>query len=802
MRRQKTLLGTVFVLAVICFTASPLLVNAQTVPPVAFANPVDYTTGTLPFADAVGDFNGDGIPDLAVVNYQSNNVSVLLGNGDGTFQTQSLYTVGTEPSAITVGDFNGDGALDIAVADELGETIAVLINKNDGSGNFNSAVLYAAGHAPRGIATGSLRNNGILDLVVANNLGGDVTVFLGNGDGTFQAGVNYAADTNPKSVALGDFSGNGILDIACANHDTNNVSILMGNGDGTFQAPVDYDTGVDPRHVVTYDFNKDGNLDLAVANGGESTVSILYGNGDGTFQPQIKYNTQTSPRWLAVADYNNDGNLDIASSNYDAKSVSVLLGTGLSTAGQAFLAAQNYIVGPNPTGLAAGVFTSNGLPDIAVTVGGLPTAPNTYLAVLLNIPATTTPNALTFPTQAMGTTSASKAVTLTNQSPNALTISSIAVTGTDSGDFAETNNCGSSLSASSSCTINVTFSPKGINTRTASVTITDSVPGGSQSIALSGTGTAALFSPTSVAFGSQPVGTTSVPQTITLTNEASSSMTISSIAVAGTNAADFAETNTCGSSLAAKASCTISATFTPATAGTFSASIKVTDNGGGTSQSVALSGTGSGSVSVSPTSITFPLQVLETASAPKTVTLSNGSASALTITSLAFSGTDPNDFSQTNNCGSSLASGSTCTISIVFTPANINHRSATLTITDSAGTQTVALSGTSTAVSFSPTSLTFPATNVGTTSTAQSITLSNVSGSEAITITSITITGTDSSEFAETNTCGTSVAKKSSCTISVTFTPSATGSATASVSVTDNGGTSPQTVPLSGTGQN
>jgi hypothetical protein len=801
MRRRKTLLGTVLILTAFCF-AIPLTINAQTVPPVAFANPVDYTTGTLPFADAVGDFNGDGILDLAVVNYSSNNVSVLLGNGDGTFQAQTLYTVGTEPSAITVGDFNSDGALDIAVADEIGETIAVLINNNNGTGTFQPAVLYAAGHAPRGIATGSLRNNGILDLVVANNLGGDVTVFLGNGNGTFQAGVNYAADTNPKSVALGDFSNNGILDIACANHDTNNVSILMGNGDGTFQAPVDYDTGVDPRHVVTYDFNKDGNLDLAVANGGESDISILYGNGDGTFQPQIKYNTGTSPRWLAVADYNNDGILDVASSNYDDKNVSVLLGTGLSTAGQAFLPMQNYAVGPNPTGLAAGVFTSNGLPDIAVTVGGLPTAPNTYLAVLLNVPAVFSPASLTFTQQALGSTSAAKNVTLTNHGSTALTISSVGVTGTDPNDFAETNTCGSSLAAEASCTLSVTFSPKGINNRTATLTVTDSVPGGSQSVPLQGVGTAASFSPTSLTFATQTVGTSSSPQVITLTDQSATAITISSIAITGTNASDFSQTNSCGSGIAGKASCTISVTFTPATTGTFSAAITVTDNAGGTSQSVPLSGTGGGSFSVSPTSLTFPLQILKTTSAAQNVTLTNGSASAVTISSIAFSGADATDFAQTNNCGSSVASNSTCTIAVTFTPANINHRAGTMTITDSAGTQTVTLSGTSTAAEFSPTSLTFAAQNVGTTSAAQTITLTDVSGGSAITITSLTITGTDSGDFAQTNTCGTSVPAKKSCTISVTFTPVATGARTASISVTDNAGGSPQTVPLSGTGQN
>jgi hypothetical protein len=173
----------------------------------------------------------------------------------------------------------------------------------------------------------------------------------------------------------------------------------------------------------------------------------------------------------------------------------------------------------------------------------------------------------------------------------------------------------------------------------------------------------------------------------------------------------------------------------------------------------------------------------------------------LTISSIAITGTNTADFSQTNNCGTSLAGNSSCTINVTFKPTNINHRSATLTITDSVGTQTVTLAGTSTAASFSPTSLTFAAQTVGTTSTSQTITLTNVSGGTAITITSITITGTNPTDFAQTNTCGTSVLPKKSCTITVTFTPSATGARSASVSVADNAGLSPQTVPLSGTGQ-
>jgi hypothetical protein len=807
MHQQKTLLGTILVLAVICLAGSQLIVHAAggaivpSVPPVSFAAPVDYTTGTLPFANAVGDFNGDHILDIAVANYSSNNVSVLLGKGDGTFEGALNYTVGTEPSAITVADLNNDGAPDIAVADEIGKTIAVLINNADGTGTFKPAVLYPAGQAPRGIVAGDLRGIGIIDLVVANNLGGNVTVFLGNGDGTFKPAVNYTAHTNPKSVALGVFSSNGILDIAVANHNTNDVSILMGNGDGTFKGPVNYPTGIDPRHVLAFDFNKDGKLDLAVANGGESTVSILYGNGDGTFQPQVKYTANTSPRWLAVADYNNDGFLDIATSNYDAKNVSVLLGTGSSVAGQAFITPTSYTVGNNPTGLVAADFNGDGLPDIAVTVGGLPTAPNKIMAVLLNVSVTVSPTSLTFLAQALGTSSTPQAVTLNNRAPNSLTITNIGFTGTNAGDFSETNNCGSALSGNASCTINVTFTPKGINNRVASLTITDSAPGGSQTVAIKGVATSVSLSPTSLTFASQIVGTTSPSQAITLNNLSGSTLAISKIAVTGTNATDFAETNNCGTGVGGKKSCSITVTFTPTAAGTRSAAITITDNGGASPQSVPLTGTGAPAASVSPTSLTYPLQVLSTSSAPQAVTLSNLVSSTLTISSIAISGTHAADFSQTNNCGSGIAGNSSCSINVTFKPTSINSLSATLTITDSAGTQTVPLTGTGTAASLSPTSLTFAAQTVGTTSPGQATTLTNASGGTAITIASITITGTNAADFEQTNTCGSSVAPKKSCTISVTFTPAATGVRSASVSVADNAGGSPQTVPLTGSGQ-
>jgi hypothetical protein len=592
---RKSFIQTIAVITVLLLAGTQLLLRAsggRSVPPAGFSTPVDYTVGTLPFANAVGDFNGDHILDIAVANYNSNNVSILLGNGDGTFQPAVNYMIGTEPSAITAVDLNKDGATDLAIADEIGRTVAVLINKADGTGTFKAPVLYPAGRAPRGIVAGDLRGIGIQDLVVANNLGNDVSIFLGNGDGTFQPAIDYPAHIHPKSVAVGYFNNDNHLDIACANHDSNDVSILIGNGDGTFKAPVNYLVGLNPRYVTVADFNKDGKADLVTANGGASSISVLYGNGDGTFQTQVAYVAAVSPRWLAVDDYDGDGFLDIATSNYGGGSVSVLLGTGSSTAGSEFLPSISYNVGKNPTGIASGDFNGDGKPDLAVTIGGLPTAPNTLMAVLLNTPVVLSPNTVTFPTKVVGTHTNAHAIALHNLSANSLTISNISITGTNPSDFLQTNNCGAALSGNGSCTIEVIFKPTNIDVRLANLVVTGSAVGGSQTASLIGTGTAVALSPANLVFTSQAVGTTSPVQTIKLTDASATALTISGIAITGPNAADFVETNTCGTGVTGRTSCTISVTFQPTATGARTAAVSITDNGGASPQSVLLTGTG------------------------------------------------------------------------------------------------------------------------------------------------------------------------------------------------------------------
>jgi len=211
--------------------------------------------------------------------------------------------------------------------------------------------------------------------------------------------------------------------------------------------------------------------------------------------------------------------------------------------------------------------------------------------------ASLSPTSLTFASQVVGATSAAQTITLNNTGNLALSISSIALTGTNASDFAQTNNCGASVAAGTNCTISVTFKPTAGGTRTAAVTLTDNATGSPQTVSLTGTGTsagpAASLSPTSLAFGNQqPIDVTSSAQTVTLSNTGNAALSITSLALTGTNAGDFDQSNTCPSSLAAGDNCTIVVFFTPSIAGTEAASLSITDTASGSPQTVALSGAG------------------------------------------------------------------------------------------------------------------------------------------------------------------------------------------------------------------
>jgi hypothetical protein len=350
-----------------------------------FQAPQSSLVGTFPYSLAVGDFNGDGYPDLVMADIRS--VYIFLGNGDGTFKVPVLYAANGFPLSVAVGDFYSQGTLDLALATASTSTVTIMHGHGDGA--FAAARSYWSGGALLGgstIATGDFNGDGIPDLVVANSDSWCATILLGNGDGSFQAPQSYPAGSFPAAATVGDFNGDGILDIALSNISISfpgtpsTVSVLLGNGDGSFQAPLASPAGYGPGPLMAGDFNGDGKLDLVTANFAEFSeprhppiilengLRILLGNGDGTFQPPQAYPlspNDSSPQAVVAADFTGNGILDLAVPNLNANTVSLLLGNGDGT----FQPAVNHPVGNSPQALTVGDFNGDGHLDMAVIAG-------------------------------------------------------------------------------------------------------------------------------------------------------------------------------------------------------------------------------------------------------------------------------------------------------------------------------------------------------------------------------------------------------------------------------------------------
>ena len=278
---------------------------------------------------AIADFNGDGKADIVIAGGESGSggAAVLLGNGDGTFQQPPLnIAFNGSPISVAVGDFNRDGIPDLAV----GSGISVSILLGIGDGTFEPQVNYSVTGA-LSIVVGDFNGDGIADLALE---GGGISILLGRGDGTFAASTGYPVVGTQGSLAVGDFNGDGKADLAVPN--TTGVAILLGKGDGSFEPAVEdsvYGYGVEA--VAVADFNDDGKADLALiqglGGGGYSNgVLVQYGNGDGTFQTPLSYGTGEGASFAAVGEFNGDGSPDLAVTNYSSGGLSMLLSRGSS----------------------------------------------------------------------------------------------------------------------------------------------------------------------------------------------------------------------------------------------------------------------------------------------------------------------------------------------------------------------------------------------------------------------------------------------------------------------------------------
>lgn len=350
----------------------------------SFGSATAYTVQSNPWGLAVEDLDGDTHEDLVATNSGSGTMSVLMGNGDGTFDTAVNYTVGSSPRAVTLADVDNDTFVDALVSNRNGNSISVLLGNGDGT--FQTALSPAItctnnpGCTPRYTAVGLLDGDANPDLVIAasgNVAGNSVVVQLGNGDGTFGTSVPYTSGLVNVFVALYDFDGDTNLDIITANETADTVSVLLGNGDGTFDAPTNI-TGIDaPEAIAIYDFDGDTNADIAVPALNIGGVKVYLGNGDGTFGTGTVYSTGSTPNQVDVSDFDHDGNTDLVISNRFGNNVSVLSGNGDGT----FDTAQNYSVGALPFNVKAGDFDEDGWDDLVSADGGTNT-----VSVLLNTP--------------------------------------------------------------------------------------------------------------------------------------------------------------------------------------------------------------------------------------------------------------------------------------------------------------------------------------------------------------------------------------------------------------------------------
>src|SRR5579862_956695 len=396
-----------------------------------------YALPTNPDAVALGDFNNDSKMDVAIANFGgSGSISILLNSGTGTFPAFTQYNTNGYGYGIAVADFNKDGNQDIVVTDINAKTVSVLLG--NGTGAFPTFATYATGNLPYAVAVGDFNGDGWPDLAVTNQGDGTVSILLNkaDGSGTFKPQVAYTVGGNVLSVAVGSFRGDGVLDLAIATDNAfGGIEVLLGNNDGTFKTAVPYDTLNNAYVVTAGDFNNDGKIDLAVGiNGGGSFgfITLLPGNGDGTFGPEVTLTSGTTPSGIVAADFNKDGGLDLANSN-------------------------------------------------GSQVGDLGTA-----TVILNEPVIALlPSSLAFGSEKVGTTSASKEVTVSNPGATPLKITSITI----SADFAETNTCPKTLDAGANCTVNVTFTPTATGAQAGTLSIKDSSLTSVQKIALTGTGT-------------------------------------------------------------------------------------------------------------------------------------------------------------------------------------------------------------------------------------------------------------------------------------------------------------------------
>lgn len=643
----------------------------------SFESPVTYTTPSYTIGIVAEDFNRDGHIDLAIADTYGNDVYVMMGNGDGTFQPGTSFPAGEVPVELVAGDFNGDGFLDLVVADgpDCGCAYSSVLLGN-GDGTFQAPnTTSIAGAGP--IVVGDFNRDHKLDVAIDDGL---VTIFLGNGDGTFKPGVDYGSDGSAGAFGTGDFNRDGLLDFVITNFNGNNatnLSTLLGNGDGTFGRVATYGTGQSPEGIVSADFNGDKRPDLATVNGLDNTVSILLGTATGKFAPALNYGVSGGQYGAIVAaDFNGDGHPDIATLNYAAGTVSIILNQGRGTFGPY----TDYPAGTNPDALAGGDFNNDGKVDLVVGFlgGGLslllgngnggfeaPVAfgsglsphsmavadfngdgildlatvsgslESSSVSILLGKGNASFAPPVNYPTGSGPVTviaedfnhdgkidlavltSNGVSILLGNGDGTFQSYTSYPTTGYAyaliAADFFGQGALDLAVLGATSDYVYLlagdgkgNFAPPAIyyagigpvslvagefKTGSTDLAVTNAIYSTNTVTVLLNEPVAALF-PTSLSFPQTAIGSKSESKVVQFSNPGTVSIAIASIRISGADAGDFAETNNCGKTLAVGKSCTVSVDFQPAAKGKRFAVLTFNDSALRAAQTISLEGTG------------------------------------------------------------------------------------------------------------------------------------------------------------------------------------------------------------------
>ena len=555
----------------------------------------------------LADLNGDGKPDIMMVttgpSSANNTLSVLLNNGDGTFGPAVNYFAADVDGNVVAADLNKDGKIDVAVGTDS-HGIALLLGKGDGT--FQPATFItnsAFANSPPLLAVADLNGDGNLDLIASGAIPllpgtaqNTYQVLLGKGDASFTP-LASVSNTFADAVQIADFNGDGKLDLLgqVSNPSGFIPALVLGNGDGTFGNPLLLEPQGGTAPLVA-DFNGDGQPDIAIPT--SAGLALLLNTTVSRFQISA---SALSPATIAPG--------NSTTSTITLTPLGGFAGTiALSCTGLPADAGCNFVPPsiPNSSGTSTlTVTTTTAAPESTYSVAVIGTsgslARQTAVALVIAAPApivSLSSNAVTFAMQALGITSAPQTVTVHNTGTATLNIQNVTLAGSNAGDFAiasgSTCTNGASVAINGSCVIQLSFTPTAPGSRSATVAITDNAADSPETISLSGTGPAVpalSLSPSSLTFPSQYVGTSGLPQSVTVTNtgNVATSVTITS---ATASPADFGVLNNCTNSIAAGSNCTIGVFFDPTAGGARSGTLTIADNAPGSPQTVTLTGSG------------------------------------------------------------------------------------------------------------------------------------------------------------------------------------------------------------------